>query len=145
MEAPNIKCAKGGIYHVLYRLYGFAVLESKQQHGGKVINSTHWKFVYQILARRSSRCGRTWGSRCPSSQTGWEPPSCWELFDRLKPGIGIGVFNSFLMWQSLALFYSTEFPIPSLVRFHHVLFLEFPCPAWAVASCSSGPQAWGPP
>ena len=24
-------------------------------------------------------------------------------------------------------------------------FFEFPCPAWAVASCSSGPQAWGTP
>ena len=36
--------SKGGIYHVLYRLlyrlHGFAVLESKQQHGGKVIYST---------------------------------------------------------------------------------------------------------
>ena len=28
----------------------------------------------------------------------------------------------------------TEFPIPSCVRFRHVLFWEFPCPAWAVAS-----------
>ena len=27
------------------------------------------------------------------------------------------------------------------MRFHHVLFWEFPCPAWAVVSCSSGPQA----
>ena len=38
---------------------------------------------------------------------------------------------------------STEFPIPSFVRFRHVLFWEFPCPAWAVASCRSGPQAGG--
>ena len=35
----------------------------------------------------------------------------------------------------------TEFPIPLFLRFRHVLFWEFPCPAWAVASCSSGPQA----
>ena len=28
-------------------------------------------------------------------------------------------------------------------RFRHVLFWEFPCPAWAVASCSSGPLAGG--
>ena len=41
--------------------------------------------------------------------------------------------------------YSTEFPIPSFVRFRRVLFWEFPCPAWAVASCSSGPQAGGTP
>ena len=34
-----------------------------------------------------------------------------------------------------------EFPIPSLVRFRHVLFWEFPCPAWAVASYRSGTQA----
>ena len=27
------------------------------------------------------------------------------------------------------------------MRFRHVLFWEFPCPAWAVASCSSGPKA----
>ena len=41
---------------------------------------------------------------------------------------------------------STEFPIPSCVRFRHVLFWEFPCPAWAVASsCSSSPQAGGTP
>ena len=39
----------------------------------------------------------------------------------------------------------TEFPIPSFVRFHHVLFWEFPCLAWAVASCRSGPQAGGTP
>ena len=38
---------------------------------------------------------------------------------------------------------STEFSIPSCVRFCHVLFWELPCPAWAVASCSSGPQAGG--
>ena len=38
---------------------------------------------------------------------------------------------------------STEFPIPSFVIFRHVLFWEFPCRAWAVASCSSGPQAGG--
>ena len=31
--------------------------------------------------------------------------------------------------------------IPSFTRFHHVLFWEFPCPAWAVASCRSSPQA----
>ena len=36
---------------------------------------------------------------------------------------------------------TTEFPIPLLVIFRHVLFWEFPCPAWVVASCSSGPQA----
>ena len=35
----------------------------------------------------------------------------------------------------------TEFPIQSPVRFCHVLFWEFPCPAWAVASCRIGPQA----
>ena len=36
----------------------------------------------------------------------------------------------------------TEFPIPSCMRFRHVLFWAFPCPAWAVASsCSSSPQA----
>ena len=39
----------------------------------------------------------------------------------------------------------TEFPIPSFVRFRHVLFWEFPWPAWAVASCRSGPQAGGTP
>ena len=39
----------------------------------------------------------------------------------------------------------TEFPIPSFVRFRHVLFWEFPCPPWAVASCSSGLQAGGTP
>ena len=39
----------------------------------------------------------------------------------------------------------TEFPIPAFMRFHHVLFLEFPSPAWAVASCSSGRQAGGTP
>ena len=37
----------------------------------------------------------------------------------------------------------TEFPIPSFMRFRHVLFWEFLCPAWAVASCSSDPQAEG--
>ena len=36
---------------------------------------------------------------------------------------------------------TTEFPIPLFLRFRHVLFCEFPCPAWAVASCRSGPQA----
>ena len=36
---------------------------------------------------------------------------------------------------------STEFPIPSFVIFRHVLFWKFPWPAWAVASCRSGPQA----
>ena len=35
----------------------------------------------------------------------------------------------------------TEFPIPSFVTFRHVLFWAFPCPAWAVASCSSSPHA----
>ena len=30
-------------------------------------------------------------------------------------------------------------------RFRHVLFWEFSCLAWAVASCSSGPQAGGTP
>ena len=39
----------------------------------------------------------------------------------------------------------TEFPIPSFVRFHLVLSWEFPSPAWAVASCISGPQAGGTP
>ena len=39
----------------------------------------------------------------------------------------------------------TEFPIPSFVRFRNVLFWEFPWSAWAVASCSSGPQAGGTP
>ena len=39
----------------------------------------------------------------------------------------------------------TEFPIPLFVRFCHVLFWEFPCPAWAVASCRSGQQAGGTP
>ena len=37
----------------------------------------------------------------------------------------------------------TEFPIPSLVRFCHVLFWELHCPAWAVDSCNSSPQAGG--
>ena len=36
--------------------------------------------------------------------------------------------------------HTTEFPIPSFVRFRHVLFWEL-----AVASCSSGPQAGGTP
>ena len=39
----------------------------------------------------------------------------------------------------------SEFPIPLFVRFRHVLFWEFPCPAWAVASCSGGPHAGGTP
>ena len=34
-----------------------------------------------------------------------------------------------------------EFSIPSFVRFCHALFWEFPCPAWTVDSCSSGPQS----
>ena len=38
---------------------------------------------------------------------------------------------------------STEFPIPLFMIFRYVLFWEFPCPAWAVASFSSGPQAGG--
>ena len=29
--------------------------------------------------------------------------------------------------------------------YSYILFWEFPCPAWAVASCSSGPQAGGTP
>ena len=37
----------------------------------------------------------------------------------------------------------SEFPIPLFVGFCHVLFWEFSGPAWAVASCSSGPQAGG--
>ena len=36
---------------------------------------------------------------------------------------------------------STEFPIPSCREVLSYLVWEFPCPAWAVASCSSGPQA----
>ena len=40
---------------------------------------------------------------------------------------------------------TTEFPIPLFLRFRHVLFGEFPCPAWAVASCRGGPQAGGTP
>ena len=40
---------------------------------------------------------------------------------------------------------TTEFPIPLCVRFCYVLFWALPCPAWAVASCSSGPQAGGTP
>ena len=39
----------------------------------------------------------------------------------------------------------TEFPIPSFVGFCHILIWEFPCPGWAEASCSSGPQAGGTP
>ena len=31
----------------------------------------------------------------------------------------------------------TEFPIPWFVRFHHVLYWEFPCPAWAVAAVAA--------
>ena len=46
-------------------------------------------------------------------------------------------------WQNIC--YTTEFTIPSFMRFHHVLFWEFPCPAWAVASCRSGHQAGGSP
>ena len=38
-----------------------------------------------------------------------------------------------------------SFPSHHAERFSHVLFWEFPCPAWAVASCSSGPQAGGTP
>ena len=37
----------------------------------------------------------------------------------------------------------TSFPSHHAERFCHVLFWEFPCPAWAVASCSSGPLARG--
>ena len=48
-----------------------------------------------------------------------------------------------LLLISLPLIYSTEFPIPLFMRFRHVLFWEFPCPAWAVARCSSGPLAGG--
>ena len=33
---------------------------------------------------------------------------------------------------------TTEFPIPSFVRFRHVLFWEFPIPAWAVATVLIG-------
>ena len=39
----------------------------------------------------------------------------------------------------------TEFPIPSCREVFWKSFREFPCPAWAVASCSSGPQAGGTP
>ena len=35
----------------------------------------------------------------------------------------------------------TEFPIPAFMRFRHVLFWEFPCPAWAVSTGCSGQQA----
>ena len=38
-----------------------------------------------------------------------------------------------------------SFPSHHAERFRHVLFWEFPGPAWAVASCSSGPQAGGTP
>ena len=57
----------------------------------------------------------------------------------VDPGVRIQVELSNLITHF------TEFPIPSFVRFHQVLFWEFPCPAWAVASCSSGPQAGGTP
>ena len=40
---------------------------------------------------------------------------------------------------------STEFPISSCREVFQIIFREFPCPAWAVASCSSGPQAGGTP
>ena len=38
---------------------------------------------------------------------------------------------------------STEFSIPSCREGFRIIFWEFPSPAWAVASCSSGPQAKG--
>ena len=40
-------------------------------------------------------------------------------------------FNSYVQGVPSA---CTEFPIPSFVRFCHVLSWGFPCPAWAVAS-----------
>ena len=36
-----------------------------------------------------------------------------------------------------------SFPSHYAERFRHVLFWEFPCPAWTVARCSSGPLAGG--
>ena len=36
---------------------------------------------------------------------------------------------------------TTEFPFPSCREVRRIIFREFPCPAWALASCSSGPQA----
>ena len=39
----------------------------------------------------------------------------------------------------------TEFPIPSCREVFWKSFREFPCPAWAVACCSSGPQGGGTP
>ena len=36
-----------------------------------------------------------------------------------------------------------SFPSHRFLRFRHVLFWEFPFPAWAVASCSGSPQARG--
>ena len=37
----------------------------------------------------------------------------------------------------------TEFPIPSCREVVRIMFREFPCPAWAVVSCSSGPTSRG--
>ena len=34
---------------------------------------------------------------------------------------------------------TTPCPIPSCGEVVQIIFWEFPCPAWAVASCSSGP------
>ena len=45
--------------------------------------------------------------------------------------------------KTITVLYCTDFPIPLFARFRHVLFWKFPCPAWAVASCRSGPQAGG--
>ena len=59
----------------------------------------------------------------------------------LSEVIGQGRFGEVSFLQS----FIKKFPIPSFVRFRHVLFWEFPCPSWAVASCMSGPQAWGTP
>ena len=39
----------------------------------------------------------------------------------------------------------TEFPVLSCREVFRIIFREFPCPAWAVASCRSGPQARGTP
>ena len=44
-----------------------------------------------------------------------------------------------------ARFINTEFPIPSCREVFRKSFRKFPCTAWAVASCSTGPQAGGTP
>ena len=106
--------------------------------------------------------GRRWAAG--STPTGWSPPTARTRTETraspLREAAAGAARTSWRRWtrpagrsspsgsrrtRTVRKGGTIEFSIPSCREVFRIIFREFPCPAWAGASCSSGPQVRGTP